>query len=166
LQVRRYDQTSDLTLGLFDVSTPASALVATRFNAFDAAVFADLGSGVSYGVFDVADGAGTDILSLGLDLAAIADVQSAADAGRYFSIGAAVEDAGYIFGASVEEPGNSGGFTNSIQLLVIDVEPAATAMAEPATAALVGPALVWLTWVCHRRRARCCNRFQGFRNRP
>src|SRR5262249_8872929 len=58
--VRRYDQSGPVSLNLWDVTTFASTLITK--NPPNASIFADLGSGVSYGVFSVATGASTDVL--------------------------------------------------------------------------------------------------------
>ena len=151
VEVRRYVQDQALTLGLFDVGTPASTLITTRSNVVNAAVFADLGSGDSYGSYVVQTGASADVLTFALNANALADL-NAAIGSAYFSIGAAVQGAGTIFSSSSQEPGNTGGAFNSVQRLVHNVE-AATAVPEPTTLALSGLALIGLALSSRRARA-------------
>ncbi len=87
-------------LGLFDVATEAQAL---NFNeGLDAAIFADLGAGVSYGTFRLFRSTDSEVdLELQLNAAAIADINAAA--GGFFSIGAALQTLSqtggeYVFG--------------------------------------------------------------------
>lgn len=146
-QVRRYDQPTALTLGLFEVSTPASTLITTRTNIQDAAIFADLGSGDSYGSFNVAPGSSNDILSFTLNEAALSRINAAVGSG-YFSIGAAVIGPGIIFSSSTYEPGNSGlGYT---QRLVLDT----TQVPEPSHMALVGVGLLVAATAARRKGAK------------
>lgn len=92
LELKRFNSTAvnpTETLNLFDVSTDARTLNSnTRA---DAAIFNDLGTGLSYGTFEVStsfDYNPTEVLSFSLNSAAIADIQSARNAGQqFFSIG-------------------------------------------------------------------------------
>jgi hypothetical protein len=90
LQVRRGCAAGDATetLGLFDVSTDPATL---NFNeGFNAAVFDDLGTGTSYGTFEVGTSGPEDgTLSFALDALAIADIVAAS--GGFFSIGGALQ---------------------------------------------------------------------------
>lgn len=138
--VRRYLQSGTVILGLWDVSTAASTLISTRSNISSPSIFADLGSGTSYGSFTVTTGASADILTFTLNAAALADINAEVGIG-YFSIGAALQGPGTIFSNSSDEPGNSGGARNSIQNLVLTVEPAG-AVPEPGSFALAGLALL------------------------
>lgn len=74
-------------LGLFDVSTDAATL---NYNVgTNDAILEDLGTGQSYGTFEVSTtGTPTKVLSFSLNSAAIADIQKASNAGeKFFSIG-------------------------------------------------------------------------------
>jgi hypothetical protein len=85
-----YDSTdSSETLGLFDVATDAATL--NHNVGTSAAVFDDLGSGISYGSFVVSKYSGlrTDTIVFTLNAAALADIGNAA--GGFFSIGGALQ---------------------------------------------------------------------------
>lgn len=86
LEVQRYNG-GDATLGLFDVST--NAIILNTLGAANAAVFADLGTGNSYGTFVVGTGDPADILGFSLNAAAITDINAAI--GGFFSIGGAMQ---------------------------------------------------------------------------
>jgi dipeptidyl aminopeptidase/acylaminoacyl peptidase len=110
------------TLGLFDVSTGARTL--NRNNGASAAIFEDLGTGTSYGTFEVSGSAEpSDVLSLPLNAAALADINAAA--GGFFSMGGrllSAEAHQSLFGDS-----NEGG----VQRLVVETVPAGGAAASP-----------------------------------
>lgn len=109
--------------GLFDVSTASSTL--STSNGPDTGIFDDLGTGTSYGVFNVNMATCNNTLSFTLNAAAISAINAAI--GGYFSIGGALQDLNgtsdqYLFGfsggpqnlildtASVPEPGSLGMF--------------------------------------------------------
>jgi PEP-CTERM motif-containing protein len=115
-------QSSSPAFGLFDVSTDPVTL--NNNTGTSAAIFDDLGTGKSYGVFSVPDGLPDDLLRFQLNAAAIADIQ--ANAGGFFSIGGAILGGGFAFGTS---NGSSG---SGIQRLVITTESPAP-VPEPAT---------------------------------
>lgn len=140
--VRRYNQSGSVNLSLWDVNTSAAALITTRNNVSNPTIFADLGSGSSYGIFSVTNGASTDVLSFTLNAAALNDINADIGLG-YFSIGAALLNGGTIFSGSGSEPGNTGGASNFIQNLVLEVQPG-TAVPEPASLTLLGLALAGL----------------------
>ncbi len=137
LEVRRYDTTSGSTLGLFDVSTPAAALIATRGAESNPAIFADLGSGVEYGSFVIGPGESTDILSIALDASAIADLNAATG---YFAIGGRALAGGPIFASSNFEP-------DSVQQLVLTVQD----VPEPGTLTFVVAGLCLISRSRHRK---------------
>ncbi len=85
---------------LFHVETAAAELNAN--SGVSAAIFQDLGSGVTYGAFDISvDGDQTEILSLALNDDAIADMNAAVGGGsRSFSIGGTL----FPVGEPVPEP--------------------------------------------------------------
>jgi hypothetical protein len=117
------------TLAFFDVSTDAATL--NQNDRLDLGIFADLGSGKSYGVFDVPGmGPDMDVFEFALSPAALADIQAAA--GGWFSIGGMLasddgSDALFIGSSSYA----------SIQQLVVVIP-------EPATGALLMAGLLGL----------------------
>jgi hypothetical protein len=93
------------TLALFDVSTDAASL--NTNDATNAAIFADLGTGRSYGTFEVSRGLGNAVVSFPLNSAAVADL-NASRAG-FFSIGGALASLSgrgeeFLFGGSEGTP--------------------------------------------------------------
>jgi hypothetical protein len=137
LNLQRWDQTGPLTLGLFDVSTPASTLVTGRQQGIlSPTIFADLGSGNSYGTFPVNYGGFMDILSFSLNANALADINAMTGSG-YFSIGGAVlSGSGYIFAI------DGGGLPRELVL---------TTVPEPSTFALAGIGATVLLGLRRRR---------------
>lgn len=128
---RYYNQNASVTLGFFDVSTPALELITTRLKRQDASIFEDLGSGLSYGVFNVQASGLYDVLTFGLNANALSDINAKLGSG-YFSIGAAVLGPGFIFSGSSWEPGSGGqGYT---QRLVLEISP----IPEPSMLPLLG----------------------------
>ncbi len=130
LRIRRYysspNNESIETLEFFDVSTNATTL--NENSGLNPAIFADLGSGTSYGAFDVpGDGDILEVLEFALDGDALADIQSAA--GGFFSIGGVLTSAvstpdtrgDYLFGVS-------GGQLNGEQLVIVIPEPVTGAL--------------------------------------
>lgn len=80
------------TVELFDVSTDAAALN-SLIKGTNAAFYSDLGTGTSYGIFDVfPGGAYTDILNFTLNSDGLADLN--ASGSGFFSIGAALQTIG------------------------------------------------------------------------
>lgn len=116
------------TIEFFDVETSAAAL--NNNSGINTAIFADLGSGQSYGSFTI-DGSGPsgDILAFELNSVALADINSSL--GGFFSVGGVLDSAetgDYLFGFS-------GGF---------DVELVISSIPEPSglTLALTGALIV------------------------
>jgi hypothetical protein len=97
--------------GLFDVSTDPVTL--NNNTGTSAAIFADLGTGRSYGAFRVTNGGPNDVLRFPLNTAATADIQ--AHAGGFFSIGGAILGGGFLFGGSGENGGRLVITTESVQ---------------------------------------------------
>jgi hypothetical protein len=146
LEIRRYsagviDEDYVFDYELFDVSTDAATLVADHAgplpDAEGVAVYADLGTGSSYGslAVDPDAGDGDDLLVFALTPAALVDL--AAAAGGFFAIGGAIQNVA----SDSTIHGGSGGETMApppfvrdpgIQRLVIEVVP------EPGTLLLVG----------------------------
>ena len=141
IELRRYQQVGALNLGFWDVTASAQDLVGTRQQMIaDAGIFNDLGSGTSYGSFDVLAGDGDDVLVFNLNAQALNDINARGGSG-YFSIGAAVSGEGYLFAASNDEPGASGGQLNSAQRLVLTFADS-TGVPEPSSLALAAFGLV------------------------
>ena len=135
------------TYTLFDVSTPIPTLVAGGTGL--TGVFADLGSGVSYGsgVFSAADV--NSIVPIGLNAAALADLNGAA--GGLFALGGAVTSL---------RP-NPGPFPTPVTESVFGSASAAnprhlvlTLIPEPGTLALLGSGTLILLGCGWRRRRR------------
>jgi len=137
LELTRYTYASywdSEVLGLFDVSTDAVTLNNNRV--INLTIFNDLGTGVSYGEFEVySEGLSTDVLSFELNAAALTDINAAM--GGWFSIGGALLSPlspGTLFLSS-----HDGG----VQRLVLEV------ISEPTTLILFALGLV----VLRKRRA-------------
>jgi hypothetical protein len=123
LELRRSDnQSAAPTFSLFDVSTDPATL--NNNTGTSAAIYNDLGTGTSYGVFRVPNGGADDVLKFSLNAAGLADIQR--HAGGFFSIGGSVLG-GYLFG------GSSG---IGVQRLVVTTGSAGSPTPEPATLSL------------------------------
>jgi hypothetical protein len=145
LELRRYGTTQGAILELFDVNT--SAVDLAQRNTVDNAIFADLGTGTSYGSFVAGAGSSSDVMSFSLNAAAFADINGAI--GGYFSIGGTSVN-GAHFSGSGSEPGNGGlGFT---QQLVLITEEQTAQIPEPGALVILGFGLAGLG-VARRKRA-------------
>jgi hypothetical protein len=138
-RVQRWAQQVDVVLGFWDVTTPAA--VVNFNNGSNTAIWTDLGSGNSYGSFNVATGALQDYLSFTLNSQALADINAS---GGFFTVGAAVaspED-GDIFAASGRD------------VTYLDI---ATSVPEPGTFAMMAMGLALLGGAARRRKLRAAD---------
>jgi hypothetical protein len=130
LELTRFNYLSSAeseTFGLFDVSTDAATL--NNNVGTSESIYNDLGSGVSYGQFEVlSEGLSTDELSFELNAAALSDINAAK--GGWFSIGGALLSFGSPVGSGTEALFGSSQ-DGGVQRLVLEVVP------EPATFLLV-----------------------------
>lgn len=118
LKLQRYGGagSSTHTLGLFDVSTPAS-VINQKINNPDPVIYNDLGTGKSYGSYEIStSGDPNEIISFNLNSNAIADINASNN--RFFSIGGALLDnlgpgEQFLFGFS----------GNKAQTLVVNTVP-------------------------------------------
>lgn len=135
------------TYQLFDVSTDAQTLNLTLLN--DSAIFEDLGTGASYGTFDVPSGPSADTLTFNLNAAALTDIQAAA--GGFFSIGGNIDLTGKDLtqDQALFVGSGSGTATNGIQRLVLEVTP----IPEPGSLALLGLGALGVLLAARRKPA-------------
>ncbi|MDC0937224.1 hypothetical protein OAS39_13145 [Pirellulales bacterium] len=137
LELRRYSYTGNATetIEFFDVSTDAATL--NNNTGTSVAIYDDLGTGTSYGQFEVSNiGSSFELLHFHLNAAAVADINGAS--GGFFSIGGSLttnDGDDFVFGQS-----NGDG----IQRLVVEVVP------EPRSVTLATSLVLGLL-VCHRR---------------
>ena len=150
LELRRYQQQGTVNLGIWDTSATAAELAATRNSVFSPEIFEDLGSGISYGSFEVLEGDDADVLVFQLNAQAVSALNASAGSG-YFSLGAAVAGDGSLFAASNDEPGASGGLFNSPQRLVLQLADTTQPVPEPSSLAL---AMLGLAAACRVKRLR------------
>lgn len=136
------------TIALYDVTTGAATL--NNNVGTSAAIFDDLGSGVSYGSFVVPSYSSSNVLLLSftLNAAALADIASAA--GGFFSIGGSLESINNQNGSDETLFGASS--SAGVQRLVLETAPTAV-VPEPATVLLLGAGLFGLAARRYRRRS-------------
>ena len=145
LKLRRFSSSGNNeeteTVEFFDVSTDAATL--NNNSGQNAAIYADLGTGTSYGSFSVAgSGTSTDVLTFSLEPMAISDMNVAK--GGFFSIGGTLQSSDgndWLFG-------NSGGVAQSLEVNF-------TTIPEPGC---VGAMFFASTWILARRKRRVVNR--------
>jgi len=134
LRIQRGDQGGNVNVKFYDVSTTAS--VVNTNSGVSSAIFDDLGTGNSYGSFQVSDGAFNTYLSFSLNAQALTDINAATS---FFTIGAMVNPNQYIFS----------GTGGDVTYLDLNVVP--SAVPEPGTVALLGLGL--LGYAASRRKA-------------
>ena len=141
-QMQRYTLVSDQvveSIGFFDVSTDAAVL--NNNNGGDAIIFNDLGTGTSYGEFDIS-GDYSDLLTFNLNAAALTDIYSSI--GSFFSLSGKFltlsADDDFVFG------GPSSDFAGR---LLVEVQP----IPIPPALWLFGSGLLGLVGIVRRKKA-------------
>ncbi len=138
LEVRRFTSREGGIYQLFDVSTSAEDLA--RRLIVDLDVFNDLGTGTTYGTFNIGAGESEDLLSFTLNDAALFDIN--ASLGSFFSIGGVSVNSVSLFLFSSSE---------GIQRLTLETEDIIQ-VPEPTTVGLFGLGLAGLGVLSRRRK--------------
>lgn len=125
LRIQRGEQSRNVNLKLYDVSTAAS--VVNNNVGASSSIFDDLGTGNSYGSFQTSNGNSSDYLSFVLNARALTDINATTG---FFTIGATVNPNQFIFSYSGSD----------VTYLDLNVVP--SAVPEPGTVALLGLGLL------------------------
>jgi len=130
-----YSEDSSETYGLFHVDTLAATLNNRLDTRLDEVIFNDLGTGVSYGEFEISkSGVAGDVLSFELNNEVISAINTSIAGDGWFSVGGAVSSLG---DSGVELIFASGGYYGT-QRLLVNVVP------EPASIILLSSGLLFL----------------------
>lgn len=136
------------TVTFYDVVTPVATLTAgSAAGATGQAIFADLGTGLSYGSLSVTPADNGTLLSIQLNAAAIAAINAAR--GGLFAIGGALTTLSATGADGLFSGSGIGSNTQAVRLIVSNDAPAA-AIPEPTTMLLLGTGLAGM--YARRRR--------------
>ncbi|SFO33055.1 PEP-CTERM sorting domain-containing protein [Nitrosospira briensis] len=143
------NNTDEIQLSLWDVTTPASTL--NHNEGYNSAIVDDLGSGINYGFFSIPSGSYSDYLLLPLNSNALGDINATSG---FFSIGAmtgAVNQS--IFGATRTGFSNAKGeLIGDPKIVYLDlITDSVVSINEPTTSMLLGLGILCLG-VSRRRK--------------